>query len=652
MKRIKLSYDFVFVVLAFIGFAFFVVSRGQDVNFDLLNYHYFTGYAYLHGRTGDIAPALIQSFMHPGFNVISYLAYTYLSFPLNALFLYCLQFISIFALILISRQLAVYLKIELNNYSRYVALLLCLLSPQWISELGTSFFSSSSAVLILFALYLILKHNNKPGKNWFFSGILLGLAFGLKLTNALFIVASIISLLIIIIHGRQWTFIKAFGFFALGGMIGFGLTASWYYHIWREWSNPFFPVYNDIFKSPYFSTDNWKSTEWPWRFKDIQAFFSFFYQSAVGTKVTSETFFTDTRYLISGVLLVCLVVTRKFKNINSYILAFIAFVVVSTTLWAVMFAYQRYLIPTELLLGLFIWVAICLLFASRGDFYKIIILACAGYSISTIKVPEWGHIQLPENHTGPFGVTIPEAFSTPAQYVHPGKVMSFLLPYLHPDSIFYGLSVSSEVDKLIKEKIAKHPDLPLRVVFNTYMNKDVDWIRKINPFSDKTWLQCENFGTYIGVFTMCEFQKKPLSNADDNQIASHIVDKDIQKGFLNVQGLGGLESLGRWSDNNKVIWRFTNCLPEGKVKVKLNAAAFQSMLGKSFIATVGGESIPFELTNELSEKEIIFDITQTCADTLMIDIPVVNSPFNLGIANDQRPLGIFIKDVNVSTVTQ
>ena len=31
---------------------------GQDLNFDLLNYHYYTGYAFLHGRTfRDVAPA-------------------------------------------------------------------------------------------------------------------------------------------------------------------------------------------------------------------------------------------------------------------------------------------------------------------------------------------------------------------------------------------------------------------------------------------------------------------------------------------------------------------------------------------------------------------------------------------------------------------
>ncbi len=652
MKRIKLSYDFVFIMLVFVSLACFVISRGQDVNFDLLNYHYFTGYSYFHGRTGDIAPAFIQSFMHPGLNVISYLADRYLSFPYNALSLYTMQFLSVFAIVLISRQLAIYLKLELNNSSRYIALLLCVLSPQWISELGTSFFSSSSAVLVLFALYMILKASINPGRNWFISGVLLGLAFGLKLTNALFVVASIASLLIIIIHGKRWIFLKSFCFFAVGGLLGFGLTASWYYHIWLEWGNPFFPVYNDIFKSSFYPVESWQAKEWPYYFKDLHSFLSFFYFSAVGTKVGSETFYADPRYLISGILFLALLVTGKFKKINSHLLAFIVFVVVSIILWAIMFAYMRYLIPTELVLGLFIWVAICLLFASRGDFYKIIILACAAYSISTIKVPEWGHIQLPENHTGPFGVTIPKAFSTPAQYVHPGKVTSFILPYLHPDSVFYGLNVSSEVDKLIKERIAKRPDLPLRVVFNTFINKDVDWIRQINPFNDKTWLQCENFGTYIGVFTMCEFQKKPLANSDGNQIASHIVDKDIQNGFLNIQGLGGLESLGRWSDSNKIVWRFTNCLPEGKIKVNLHAAAFQSMLGKSFIATVGGESVPFQLTNELGEKEIIFNVTQACADKLMIDIPEVNSPFNLGIANDQRPLGIFIKNVNVSTVTQ
>jgi hypothetical protein len=67
-----------------IAFAF-VYKRGQDINWDLLNYHYFTGYTLLDGNFKyDIAPSGLQSFLNPVPNVLAYLALSQLPFPVSA----------------------------------------------------------------------------------------------------------------------------------------------------------------------------------------------------------------------------------------------------------------------------------------------------------------------------------------------------------------------------------------------------------------------------------------------------------------------------------------------------------------------------------------------------------------------------------------
>ena len=55
------------------------IHQGQDMNFDLLNYHYDNPYSFLHDRTmKDIAPGELESYVNPALDVPSYLAITHL----------------------------------------------------------------------------------------------------------------------------------------------------------------------------------------------------------------------------------------------------------------------------------------------------------------------------------------------------------------------------------------------------------------------------------------------------------------------------------------------------------------------------------------------------------------------------------------------
>jgi hypothetical protein len=62
----------IFSIAASAGLA---ILLGQDGGFDLLNYHFYSGFAFLHKPFGyDFAPAQIQSFHNPLLHMLSYLA--------------------------------------------------------------------------------------------------------------------------------------------------------------------------------------------------------------------------------------------------------------------------------------------------------------------------------------------------------------------------------------------------------------------------------------------------------------------------------------------------------------------------------------------------------------------------------------------------
>lgn len=131
---------FVMLLVGIVAFIF-VYDRGQDLNYDLLNYHYYTGYALLHGRyEQDIAAAGFQSFLHPATNVMAYISLRHLPFPFSAWSILLVQLASVPAVALIAWEVGKGLGYRQVSLAQVLAFLLCLLSPLWWSELGTTFF--------------------------------------------------------------------------------------------------------------------------------------------------------------------------------------------------------------------------------------------------------------------------------------------------------------------------------------------------------------------------------------------------------------------------------------------------------------------------------------------------------------------------------
>ena len=477
----------VLIGLVGLGALFFVYQRGQDLNADLFNYHFFSGYALLHGRfTIDIAPSGLGTFLNPIASAFSYAALSQLAFPFSAWLVVAVQWLSLPILIMIGREIRLDLGLHKPGLEELLALTLCLLAPLWWSELGTSFFSSTTASLILFAVLYCMRAVKKsrvggdPIRMLFLAGGAAGLASGLKLTNAIFAIALFIAIVPTIGKEKLAVATKSVVALGVGVVAGFALTAAWNVYLAVYWGSPVFPFYNAIFHSAYWDLNNFRDQRWV--FHSLGEFAQFLGEAATntGTVKTSEIKFGDARLAIVVVLafagLVASVIRHPFSSrttrvrlgahANRFLLIFMA---AASLLWAVVFAYERYLIPIELLFGLVVWILCVQLLKDRIAVCAVLI-TCVGISVAVLKIPDWGHTPASQDSRNIFGLNLPvELKESPAEYLVFGNFNSFALVYFNPLSRFFRGDFSAYAEGRMKS-VFDQSKRPKRVFVNDDMS--------------------------------------------------------------------------------------------------------------------------------------------------------------------------------------
>lgn len=630
------------ITFIFILLARFVYGRGQDVNWDLLNYHYYTGYAIAYGRYSiDIAAAGMQTYLNPIVNTVAYYFLEYLPFPLSSWVVFFIQFISIPAIFIIIKEIGREFGYNQISVTHILALLLCVISPLWLSELGTTFSSSWTAPLVIWSIAILIRDFSNQyifRGRLIFAGIMLGFATGLKLTNMIFAVSATITLMYLLSHEKKSLSNRKFLYFAIGGIVGFLLTAWWNAYLWYEWGNPIFPLYNAIFQSPYYDLVNFRDIRW--KFISLSEFINFLSDSAFGTSKTSEIEFSDFRLLSIFILIPMSLLFRMNDKLTKKTIAVVVFIISSFSLWALMFAYQRYLIPVELLYGVFIFILVLRTF--KSELMRIFVLLMLFVSsLSLMIIPDWGHTK-PSNESGnPFSTHIPQKLSfTPAKYIIIGTPMSYILPSLHRDSLFYGVNTSEQINKIIKDKIHQATNLPLRFLTDeSNADKISEYLKNYN--SENKVLECSHFETSVGRYVICELVDS-INKVQAGDLVFHgnfaEFSRDI-KGLLWIKGLSVPEKWGIWSDSSTIKFKL-NCLPKGSYRIIAQAHAFGPNIGKPILFSLGdGEaSMIFQ---QVDDRKTIRIINQSdCADELIIHIPSPVSPMDLGQSEDRRKLGI------------
>src|SRR5215470_11643374 len=173
--------------------ALLAVLRGKDLNWDVLNYHFYNGYALLTGRLDqDLAPAQVQTFFNPLMDLPLYLAIVHLPPVLVGAVYGFVQGLSGVAVWLVGRAT---LPIEDRRRREWIALGLAFLGGLGtinVGELGGGMGDNLVCIPVLFsmAILLQLRRRFETGPivvlvGWaVVAGAISGAGAGLKITSS------------------------------------------------------------------------------------------------------------------------------------------------------------------------------------------------------------------------------------------------------------------------------------------------------------------------------------------------------------------------------------------------------------------------------------------------------------------------------------
>lgn len=341
------------------------VYLGQDINWDLQNYHLYNPYAFLNDRTSfDLAAAGLQTYFNPTIDLVYF--FIIQNFP-PKVFGFLLGFFQGFNFILLFNIGRLCLR-ELVVNSKVIALSLAtlgVLSVGFLSEIGTTLGDNVVSVFVLLSLFLIIKaimilptsSVKQVGLYFFLSGIVMGAGVGFKITVAIYSVGLILSIFFVrTALKRKLFFIITCG---VGLVFGFLVTGGfWYYKVYQEFGNPLFPIYNNIFSGELAESLPIKDE----RFLPKNMVEKVFYPVVFTANHLSvaELKYREVSWLLIYVLVIIFLFNRllfSLQYIKSTVLALetkylLSFFVVSYILWLNLFGIYRYLIAIEIIIPL------------------------------------------------------------------------------------------------------------------------------------------------------------------------------------------------------------------------------------------------------------------------------------------------------------
>jgi hypothetical protein len=437
----------------------YAFGRGQDFNFDQRNYHIGIPFLLAHGTFWEsVAPAGIQSYFNPYVLEIQFFAIRHLSGIGFGVTLAVVQSLAFIVAGLICADIA-----KLADRSQAAALgvlgfALSLLAPIALSEAGTTLIDLITAVPVLAAYALLLVRGRlfSPLASATLAGALLGTATALKLTNAVFAL-GVVGFALAGPDGPRKRIVWLLAC-TVAAILAFAVVGGpWHLALWRRFGNPFFPFYNDIFRSPDFPPTAIHDERFlPHSFLAIWRYPLYWLLGGSPTpgisSPSSEAFFRDARWIIAvlgitfflGAFLTFWSWARERLKEPATGLLF-AFTI-GYLVWLFEFGYQRYATSLDILCGA---VLLSLAMALPAKRLRLpILLAIVLVSGSTMVVPKWWHLPW-----RPYWQSInpqPLHFGGPSIVFLTVKPSLFIAASLPPDTRYVGIgryvSIDGELD--------------------------------------------------------------------------------------------------------------------------------------------------------------------------------------------------------------
>lgn len=431
---------FVLATIAWSAFA------GKDFNWDQLNYHFYAGYALLNDRlTQDFMPANGQSYLNPLPYLPFYLMVTH-GWPslLVASVLAGIQSLNAVVAYHITRR-TLPVDCMYTGTLSCLAALLSILSPVFLTEAGTTFADLSTSAFVLGAVLLSLNASTRRAR-WapFFAGALLAAAGGLKLSNLMFGPACA-AMLLAVAPTRQQR-LRAVCLLAAGSVVGMAAAQGyWGWKLWKEFHNPFFPFFGDLFPTDSFPKEGAPMERFmphgvldyillPFRMASTRAWI-YIENAAPDLRFAAlliialcGTGITVTQYQKRG-----LEIRRRFTRQSIGLWTFFAIAYVT---WETISGNGRYGITVLILCGPVLVVTATAVFANERH---------AVYAALTIAALQLVHLSSGDLRwsTGPwteswYGIQVPERLRREAfLYISAGhNSNSFIYPFLSPRSAF------------------------------------------------------------------------------------------------------------------------------------------------------------------------------------------------------------------------
>ena len=465
------SWVLLFLLLFFGSYS---LHLGQDINWDLKNYHWYNPYALLHNRMGfDLAPAQLQTYYNPLLDLPFYLFVNWVDYPVLIAFLMgSLHALGVFFLYKIVDLLLP----SLYPYRAYYLGLSIVIGATGTAALpvvGATFYDSHLSALVLSSLFLAVKgivsDSDEPAwKLIALSGLIAGAATGLKLPYGVYAVALSLALLTYrATLRRNFKFAFLFGISVLGGFLAF--DGFWMWKMYRTYQNPLFPYFNNVFRSDYAEYIGFNAYPFGPR-SLIMALVFPFSLARKNIMLVSESSLRDWR-LAAVMSLALVTVIKAFScrvSFNSARILYekrfgwrvlLIFSLVGYTIWLRLYSSYRFFIPLEMLTGPLI-VYFCWLLFSK-DLWRLGAVSVLGLLvIFTTHYPKWGRIKFGERY---FDVKVPSLPENPLVIISTFGPLAYLIPFMNADARFVrpesnltSLAYENKMQKEIDEVIRIH----------------------------------------------------------------------------------------------------------------------------------------------------------------------------------------------------
>lgn len=432
---------------------------GADINWDLLNYHFYNGYLWMHDKLISGSINTIQSYLDPLLNSFYYILISTLT-PLQVnLVIAALQSLSLTSVFFLSAII-----FESSNFINklmisFMVSLSALFGPVFWSEIGGTMGDTLLASpVIISIMFLVLATNTenslrKRGYYVFLAGLLIGFVSGLKFTNMIYAVATFLSVAVVftIIRLRYKDILLLLLVFTIAATLSFLATywpVGWI--LWANFKNPIFPYYNGIFRSPYFAHYSFHDTRWfPAHFVGYLLMpFKFcaptFFKTSPLHPIGMELNFRTYLYAIIFILLpfyaakqIKLISRRKCDDHKGIFV--VLFFVFSFAVWEIMFSYYRYIAVLEVIAPLTIMIMLSSVF---DNFVKSriipVVLVFFIFALSATSVaPNWGREPFTDSY---FGVNKQTFINYNKSLIIVGHTpIGFVLPYLPSGDTVVGI---------------------------------------------------------------------------------------------------------------------------------------------------------------------------------------------------------------------